>query len=281
MNTIAVNILEYLSNATGENFSAYSVSVTEKILFERATQLKQSNIKSYCQLVYSDPTEASCFARMLRVRYSVFFRDSLQFKFLGSAILPSMLRSCQNGSFRAWSAACAGGEETYSLAILLDELLQQFETSPHIQLFGTDIAEDALDEARAGIYPPDRLGDVTLNRIKNYFTVQKELYKVNDAIRQMASFSRHDLLSQRTYAPPESIFGGFDLILCRNFLMYLEAAAYSQVIDNLLKALKPGGILMLGCAEALPERHAGAFENIFEFGQIYRKKSANRSHTCG
>lgn len=280
MNIYVAKIVEFLSGSLGENFSAYSAAVTEKIVFERAAQLSLSDMDSYYQLVCSDPAEASCFVRMLRVRYSVFFRDSLQFKFLGSAILPSMLRACQNGTFRVWSAACAGGEETYSLAILLDELLQRFETRPHIQLFGTDIAEDALDEARTGIYPPDRLGDVTLNRISIYFTVQKERYQVNDAIRQMATFSRHDLLSQRTYAPPESIFGGFDLILCRNFLMYLETEAYSQVCDNLYRALKPGGILMLGCAETIPEKHAGSFENIFEFGQMYRKTTVNRSYVC-
>lgn len=278
MRDIAIDILQFLSDSLGENFTSYSHAVAEKTVRERSAQLALNDISSYFQLVCSDPIEASCFARMLRVRYSVFFRDALQFELLGSVILPSMLGSCPNGAFRVWSAACAGGEETYSLAILLDELLQLLETRPQVQLFGTDIAEDALKEADTGIYSPDRLDAVTMKRIKNYFIAQHDRYRVTEEIRQMTTFSRHDLLSRRTYAPPESIFGGFDVILCRNFLMYLDARAYSQVCDNLFRALNPGGILMLGSVETLPERYAASFETIFEFGHMYRKKSVNRSH---
>lgn len=272
MNTIVASIVMFLSETLGENFSSYSEAVTEKIVFERTAQLKLGDIGSYHQLVCSNPAEAACLVRMLRVRYSVFFRDLLQFKFLSTALLPSMLKSCHSRPFRVWSAACAAGEEIYSLAILLDELLQHYEIRPNIQLFGSDIAEDALDEARQGVYPPERLGDVTLSRIRSYFSVQDHRYQIVDSIRQMVCFSKHDLLNQQTYVPPESIFGGFDLVLCRNFLMYLEAEAYTQVCDNLYRALKPGGILMLGCAEKVPEKYEDNFENIFEFGQFYRKR---------
>lgn len=280
MHNQVTDILEFLSGSFEENFTAYSPAVAEKIIQERSGQLGLNAPSSYLQLLCTDPGEASYFSRMLRVRYSAFFRDPLQFELLGTIILPAMLNACQGGTFRVWSAACAGGEETYSLAILLDELMQHHETGPHLQLFGTDVAEDALEEAAAGVYPASRVDSVSLNRLNTYFSVQNDRYRVKDNLRRMATFSRHDLLSQGAYAPPESIFGGFDVILCRNFLMYLDNAGYSRVFDNLLRALKPGGILMLGNAETLPEKYAAHFERVFAFGEMFRKRTVTRSHVC-
>jgi chemotaxis methyl-accepting protein methylase len=89
----------------------------------------------------------------------------------------------------------------------------------------------------------------------------------------MISFSVYDMLEQNTYVPPESIFGGFDLILCRNFLMYLDTSAYRRVFDKLFRALKPGGVLLLGMAESPPDSHGTHLEKVFDCGHFYRKKT--------
>ena len=267
------DILSFLTEHFGEDFRSYSHTLAHKRIVERAAQLRTSNLPDYSRFLQTDPAEPPFLARMLRIRFSSFFRDPLQFELLGSLIIPSMLLNrSRAGHFRAWSAACASGEEACSLAIIVDESMQMLESKTRVQIFATDIAEDALEEARIGRYLPGSLGGVTLQRINNYFTFNRPSYQIADKILEMVTYSRHDLLDPHTYAPPESLFGGFDLISCRNFLMYLDPEAYCRVLDNLFRALNRDGILLLGKAETVPERYAPYLERIFDFGNLYRKK---------
>jgi len=268
-------ILSFLTQHFGEDFKSYSSSLAEKRIIERAGQLRMAHVADYLRFLRADQAEPGFLARMLRIRFSCFFRDPLQFELLGSIIIPTMLTSSPRGLFRVWCAACASGEEACSLAIIIDEARQMLESQTHVQIFATDIAEDALEEARTGRYLPGSLAGVTLQRINN-FTCKKTSYQVNDKILNMITYSCHDLLDTHTYAPPESLFGGFDLISCRNFLMYLDPEAYSRVLDNLFRALNPEGVLLLGKAESVPERYAPYLERIVDFGNLYRKRSVPR-----
>ena len=266
------DILAFLTNHFGEDFHSYSRSLAQKRIAQRAAQLGLKDVAAYREFLLCDPVEPASLARMLRVRFSSFFRDQLQFELLGSVVIPALLRDGGKGLFRGWAAACAGGEEAYSLAIIIDEALQLLDTPPRIQLFATDIDEEALAVARLGRYLTDSLGGVTLSRIQHYFTPDKAGYQIAEQIRNMVTFSRHDLLDLRTYVPPESLFGGFDLVLCRNFLMYLDEEGYCRVFDKLFRALNPGGVLLLGKAETVPERHAPYLDRVVGFGNLYRKK---------
>lgn len=271
MDVAVADILAFLTDHFGEDFHSYSRSLVKKRIGERAAQLSLTEITSYRNYLYSEPAEPDALARMLRIRFSSFFRDPLQFELLGSVILPQLLHECQ-GLFRAWSAACASGEEPYSLAIILDEAVQVHEARAKLQIFATDVAEDALDQARHGRYSPESLGGVTLKRIGNCFAARQDGYQILEKYRDLVTYSRYDLLDRRTYVPPESLFGGFNLILCRNFLMYLDPAAYLRVFDKLFRALNAGGVLMLGKAETVPERYAPYLERVVDCGNIYRKK---------
>ena len=274
MEQVVADILAYLTGHFGEDFHSYSKSLAVKRIMERAAQLSLG-AGCYRDFLCRDPAEPEVLARMLRVRFSSFFRDSLQFELLGSLIIPAMLHDCR-GLFRGWSAACAGGEEAYSLAIILDEVIQLLEAKVQVQIFATDIAQDALEEARQGRYRPESLGGVSLKRLGRYFTPREPGYQVAEKLRGMVTSHRYDLLDQRTYVPPESLYGGFDLVLCRNFLMYLDPPAYAMVFDKLFRALNPGGVLMLGKAEGVPERYAPELERVVEFGTLYRKRAARR-----
>jgi chemotaxis protein methyltransferase CheR len=267
------DILAFLCEHFGEDFLSYSDAVATKRIEERAAQLSFRDLSEYRSFLGADLLEPDLLARMLRIRFSSFFRDQLQFELIGTVIVPPMLHGSRRALFRGWSAACASGEEAYSLAIVLDEAMQGIGHKGKVQIFATDIAEDALDEGRLGVYLPDRLGGVTLKRLGTYFTAGKQGYQVVEKLRGAVTFSRYDLLDRKTYVPPESLFGGFDLVLCRNFLMYLEREAYSRVFDKIFRALNPGGVLMLGKAESVPDRYAPYLERVVEFGNLYRKKS--------
>ncbi|WP_224982548.1 CheR family methyltransferase [Geomonas agri] len=277
MGETVAEILRFLSDYFGEDFKSYSLSLAEKRVAERVAQLRLPDPAQYYQLLQSDQGEPAYLSRMLRIRFSSFFRDPLQFELLRSQITSSLLPVLsQVGFLRAWSAACAGGEEACSLAIIIDETLQLLDAHPKVQIFATDVAEDALAEGRAGYYGRGSLAGVNLKQLDTYFTAEGNGYRVAPKLLSMISYCRHDLLDPHTFAPPESLFGGFDLISCRNFLMYLDPQAYLRVFDNLFRALNPGGVLLLGKAESVPERYHQHLVRIYECGNLYRKQQAGR-----
>lgn len=265
------SILQFLSIRQGQEFHAYSPQLVDQRIGERIQALGVGSADEYLARLRADNDEANCLGRMLLVRYSLFFRNPLQFQLLQEILLPPLLSRSENGIFKVWSAACAAGEEPYSLAIILSELAVRSECRQQLCIFATDVAQDALDEAQQAVYPPDRLKEVTFERIGRCFTAEGNRFRLGDHFREYVSFSRHDLLDRRTFAPPESVFGGFDLVLCRNFLMYLNDDAYQRVFDKLFKALNPGGILMLGKTETVPERYRNHLKRLYDFGGLYRK----------
>lgn len=276
MRNTAAEILGFLSEHFGEDFRSYALALAEKRIKERVAQLGLPDVEQYGRLLRESPGEPLLLARMLRIRFSSFFRDPLQFELLSSLVVPSMLlNGGGNGFFRVWSAACAAGEEACSLAIVIDEAMHLVQSKTRVQIFATDVAEDALAEARAGRYAAANVAGVTLRRINDYFSLTNNAYHVSRKILDMVTYSRHDLLDPHTYAPPESLFGGFDLIACRNFLMYLDQEGYHRVFDNLFRALNPEGILLLGKAEGVPERYAPYLARVFECGNLYRKKGVH------
>lgn len=265
-------ILSFLTDHFRQDFHSYSNSITQKRISERTAKLDLPSLDAYYLHLTRDPAEPPLLARMLRVRFSSFFRDLLQFELLGAAVIPPLLiNKSGNSFFRVWCAACAGGEEACSLAMVIDEAKTLLDSKTAVQIFATDIAEDALAEARRGTYPRGTLGEVTLKRLETYFTHERNSYRVKEKIREMITYSRHDLLDANTYAPPDSLFGGFDLISCRNFLMYLDADGYSRVFDNLFRALNPNGVLLLGKAESVPDAYTPHMERFFDCGNFYRK----------
>lgn len=264
-------ILTFLSSHSGQDFFSYSRPLVERRVAERLSQLGHVDAAGYCEQLISDEGEAGVLARMLLVRYSRFFRHPLQFHLLRDVLLPPCLVESDAGMYKVWSAASAAGEEAFSLAIILDEAARSAERCRPVTIFATDIAEDALQEGRRAHYPAVRLEEVSLGRLKTYFIADDGGYRVCDELRRMVSFSRHNMLDRRTFAPPESIFGGFDLILCRNFMMYLSEEAYGPVFDKLFRALKPEGILMLGRAETVPEAYRSVMDRLYDFGGLYRK----------
>ena len=268
-------ILRFLSLHFGEDFHSYSQSLVEKRVAERMAQLKLHDVDAYLSLLESDPAEPQCLARMLRIRFSSFFRDPLQFELLRCLVLPAMLPK-GGPYFRAWCAACAEGEEACSLAMILDETARLLDLKTKVQIFATDIAEDALEDARSGRYVRRSMDGVTLQRLDAYFVPDGNGYRISPGILSMINYCRHDLLDPHTYAPAESLFGGFDLVSCRNFLMYLDPEGYLKVFDNLFRALNEGGVLLLGKAEAVPERYCDRLEPLFEGGNLYRKIPAGR-----
>ncbi len=211
---------------------------------------------------------------VLTIHVSRFFRDPLLFARLEREVLPGILDHkslASTPSVRVWSAGCATGEELYSVAILLHRLIAAQPMLLETHLFGTDIAAEGLDTARRGWYPRERFSETRLGLLDAHFTPAHSGYQVNDDIRRRVHFSMDDLTSARLAAPADSIFGGFDLILCRNVMLYFTPELQERVVAKLHGALAPGGLLVLGEVEPLPTSAESLFVLVDGTCHIYRR----------
>jgi two-component system CheB/CheR fusion protein len=198
-----------------------------------------------------------------------FFRDRECFTAL-EQLIPAMFAGKGEGdSVRAWSVACATGEEAYSLAILLSEHARTLTVAPSIQVFATDLSEEAIQQARQGYYPASIEADVDQELLRRYFVKEHNAYRVRRELREMVLFAIHDV--QR-----DSPFSRLDLVSCRNLLIYLDRTAQKRVLDILHFALVPRGKLFLGSSETVDEDGA-AFEPVDKKHRIYEKQPVTRT----
>ena len=197
------------------------------------------------------------FKDVLTIHVSEFFRDPAQFRSLERTVLPGLLR--ESPVLKIWSAACSHGAEPYSIAIALAELRH---ADGH-KIIATDIDEGVLKRATAGgPYHPDELRNVSGPRLRKYFLPSGGGYNVVEDVRKRVQFYVRDLLR-------DNFESGFDLIVCRNVIIYFSGDAKRRLLRKLYESLKPGGVLFLGGTEALLDRSAASFERLF--GNFYRK----------
>ena len=193
----------------------------------------------------SHPQEIRALFADILINVTEFFRDPDVYTALKKQVLSKIVKDRTAGSpIRIWVVGCATGEEAYSVAISLLELLgDETQTTP-IQIFATDISEAAIQKARAGQYPESIRKNVSKERLSRFFEKTETGYKIAKFIRDMCLFSRHDVTSD----PP---FSKLDLICCRNLLIYFDAALQKHVLPILHYALNPDGFLWLGRAESV------------------------------
>ena len=204
---------------------------------------------------------------LVTVGHTEFFRDTRQFRALESNILPRVLREsrAEDRRVRIWSAGCATGEEPYSLAIVLDELGAR---PSEVELWATDLNPAAIESARAGRYTPRRLAAMSEERLRRYFDFLPDGYQVKHLLRQYVRFEGHNLA-----APvfPKVAPSSYDLILCRNVIIYFDLPTIRALMDRFLGALRPGGLLLLGYSESLFQVY-DRFEMVeIEGAFVYRR----------
>lgn len=271
------DIIELLMQSYGIDISAYDSSFLHKSLTDKSSGSADFSLPDYFNLIQRDRNEAVNFASSLHIGHSEFFRNPLTFSFLEQFVLPqiwSQKKKMKETGIRIWSAACASGQEPYSLAILLDEMAGTLNEKPPITIFATDNNESELERARLGIYDERALGKVSLRRVRNYFTRLGDQYKISPTLRQYVDFSHFDLLSASHACPAASIYGNFDLVFCSNLLFYYKPERRWAILDKIGKTMAPGAFLVTGETERgiLKKHH---FQEVFENSAIFKNISQN------
>lgn len=155
---------------------------------------------------------------------------------------------------------------------MLDELLRKGHEPVPYRVFATDLSEPDLEKARAGVYSADELKNVRLRHLTDCFTRKGERWTLLPGIRERVQFSQYDLLDADTVCPPSSIYGGFDLVLCSNVLLYYNPEAQLRILDKLCAGMAGGGWLITGESERQIVERAGGFRNVFSSAPVFQQR---------
>ena len=240
---------------TGHDFSLYKKNTLYRRIERRMGLHQIDRIASYLRYLQGNPQELELLFRELLIGVTNFFRDPTAWELLKSAALPTLLNGqSTNQVLRAWVPACSSGEEAYSLAILFKEALDELKPARmvNLQIFATDLDQDAIVKAREGIFSEDIAADVSAERLERFFVPTERGYRVSKSIREMVIFAQQNLIMD----PP---FTRLDLISCRNLLIYLTSELQIKLIPLFHYSLNPGGFLILGNTETI-----GSFTNLFK-----------------
>lgn len=269
-----LKILNLLRDEMGYDFTDNSPGMLERRIYKRVLAKKLDNYNEYYEFLLNEPGEYGELIDVLTINVSKFFRDPLCFEYIGNVLIPRLVNGKlerKENTLRIWSAGCARGEEPYSIAILLKEYLESEKISMNIDLFATDIDKKALNDVMIGEYFENNISEVKWGILNKYFTVEDNKYYISDDIKDMVNFSFYDLLDKKSYVPPESIFGNFDIVLCRNVLIYFNAETHKRIFEKLYRSLNTKGYLVLGEAELPVTDLAKAMKKEVGFCKIYRK----------
>ncbi|WP_083891494.1 CheR family methyltransferase [Fibrella aestuarina] len=229
---------------TGHDFSNYKRPTLLRRLERRIHVRNLPDLPAYVAFLRENVDETQALLKDLLISVTNFFRDSAVFTALEQDIIPALTRPRAQGGLRIWVAGCATGEEAYSLAMLCAERTMDVLDAPKVQIFATDIDDEAIAIAREALYTINDAADVSPERLRRFFTKEGDEYRIRREIREMVLFANHNVLKD----PP---FSRIDLVSCRNLLIYLNHTAQERVMETFHFALKPGGYLVLGLSETV------------------------------
>ncbi len=239
------DLFTLLRQQTGHDFSGYKASTIGRRIQRRMAINQIEKIEAYVRLLNDSPGEVHTLFRELLIGVTGFFRDPEAFKVLGNdVILRSLADLRPDQPFRAWVPGCATGEEAYTLAILIANTMAREGRNHPVQIFATDIDDQAIEKARMGRYPENIAADVRPAYLQRYFLRDGQGFQVSRRIRDSVVFAVHSLIKD----PP---FSNVALISCRNLLIYLKSDLQEQALATFHYALKPEGYLFLGSSESL------------------------------
>ena len=258
------DLVHLLAEERGIDLRGYRLSTLERRVRRRMQQLCIGTYEEYLLYTARAPGETAKLLESVLINVTCFFRDTQAWNALAEQVVPLLFRNRPPGSsLRVWCAGCATGEEPYSVAILLSEMLGARTKDYEIKIYATDNDEGALKIARRAEYPAEAMPGVRPEIRAKYFTGDRRARVARD-VRRMVIFGRNNLL---TDAPISHV----DLLVCRNVLIYFEAAAQAHIMGRLKYALNDGGVLFLGKSESQPKRNS-EFIPIDQRWRIFQRR---------
>ncbi|MBU8879097.1 protein-glutamate O-methyltransferase CheR [Bacillus sp. FJAT-29790] len=246
-----------IKKKTGIDLSLYKEAQMKRRLLSLYEKKGFRSFNDFFNAISKDKVLLNEFLDRMTINVSEFYRNAKRWEVLEKKILPKLLE--RNKRLKIWSAACSTGEEPYTIAMVMS----RFMPLSQVQITATDIDENVIARAKVGVYPERSLNEVPEDMKRKYFTSDGSLYRVSEDVKKTVTFRKQNLL-----ADP---FGGpFDLIICRNVLIYFTEEAKEELYYKFSGALKSDGIFFVGSTEQIfsPGKYDFETEDTF----FYRKK---------
>lgn len=252
-----IKFVDSIKKKTGIDLAAYKEAQMRRRLTSLYEKKGYKNFVEFYQALDSNRDLMNEFLDRMTINVSEFYRNAKRWDILQTKIFPKLLET--NKRLKIWSAACSTGEEPYTIAMVLSNHVPLSQVAIH----ATDLDENAIQRAKVGIYPERSLAEVPTDMKNKYFENQPPIYKMSDSVKKTVTFKKHNLLKD-TYDK------NFDLIVCRNVMIYFTEEAKDQIYQNFSNSLRSGGILFVGSTEQIfnPGKYGFETEDTF----FYRKK---------
>ena len=261
---IFAELFHRVTEATGLDLAQYKENTLRRQTIRRCRALGLASLPEYLAHVTAQPDELERLQQSFMISVSSFFRDPAAYEAL-EKILRRLVASKNPGdAIRVWVPGCATGEEPYSIAILVSEILAERLAAFSVHVFATDIDQSALEFARAGVYPSEGLAGLSQERRERWFIQEGGGWRIKKAVRELCVFSDHDVIAH----PP---FIKMDLVSCRNLLIYFKPDQQAELINTFHYALNPGGLLLLGRSESTGF-NSPLFESLDGGQKVYRRR---------
>jgi two-component system CheB/CheR fusion protein len=262
-------LLEYIKQSRGFDFTGYKRSSLMRRVNRRMQIVNIEGYANYVNYLEVNSEEFNQLFNTLLINVTAFFRDRAAWDYICSEIIPLIVASKEpNEPIRIWSAACASGEEAYTAAIAIAEIIGFDQFRERVKIYATDVDEEALSKARQAVYLEKDIGGLSSEQLEKYFEQSEDRYTFRKELRRSMIFGRNDLVQD---APISKI----DLLICRNALMYFNAETQARILNRFHFALKEGGFLFLGKAEMLLT-HTDTFTPIDLKRRVFTKVSKLR-----
>lgn len=269
LNTALKSILAILSEFSGVDFLQYKLSTITRRLQRRMSLVNIQEFEEYLTFIKDNESEQNTVYADLLIHVSSFFRDEGSFEYLLRYILPQVVRQAREKEeqVRVWVAGCATGEEAYSIAICLYELMGDEHFADNVKIFATDLSETVIATARKAVYTKEQVAGVSEARLAQFFIEREQGYEITAIIRDVCVFACHNMLTD----PP---FAKLNLISCRNVLIYMQPVLQKKMLSIFNYALKERGFLWLGKSET--NRSPDLFDMPSKKTKIYLKKNVDK-----
>lgn len=264
-------IVNFLESMHCSGISAFKDNYLKRRVYLRAMALKCSSVEEYFNYLKSNKDEVKVFEDIVTINVSYFFRNPEVFELIKTNVLPhlfSMKAKKGEAFFKILSIGCASGEEPYSMALILKEYFSKEILFIKPYILGIDFDYNSIVQARVGAYDEQKLTYISSNLVSKYFEkLDNRKYMLNQEIKKMVIFKQDDFFKS-------DIKRFWDIIFCRNMLIYLNAEAQEKLIKRVHNLCIDDGYLVLGKSEALTGRTRSFFGPLFTKERIYKKRRA-------
>lgn len=246
-------ISKFIGRTYGIKLPSHKRIMLQGRLISRLIKLNYTNFKEYTDFAFSErgkQVELPHMVDVISTNKTDFYREAVHFEFLKNIVVPEFMRNSNSRILKVWSAACSSGEEVYTIAMELDKIFSNTNVSYNFSILGTDISNRMLEQAKKAIYLSTYVKPINQETKQAYLLKSKDKNKnevrIKKKLRDKVRFKWHNLMDQEY-----DINEDFDIIFCRNVLIYFTKQDQLHVLQNLTKRLKPGGYLFLGHSESI------------------------------